>query len=437
MQDLFDFSKNRTPSHIPAPLARRLSPQRLEDFVGQRQLFSPGCPLRRAVETGDLDSAVFFGPPGSGKSALARLIIQGTRAQAQYLNAVGIGVAEIRKIIQAAQLRRTAQARGTLLIIDEIHHFNRSQQDILLPSVEEGVLQFIGITTENPHFYLNAALLSRLTIYEFLPLEQEDLEKILERALAQKIKLHPQARAHLLRYADGDARRLLNALEIALQTAAPGPDAKTIELKAMEEACQKRSVRYDKTSDEHYDHISAFIKSMRGSDPDAAVYWMAKMLEAGEDPRFIARRILICASEDVGNADPQALGVAAAAFQAVELVGMPEARIPLAQAALYVACAPKSNASYLAVEGAIQEVRSGPRREVPRHLRDANLDAKSRRHGEGYLYPHDFPGHFVSQEYLPDPRPFYHPTDEGFEKTLQERLARRRALRARPISGAP
>lgn len=413
------------------PLARRMAPRDLGEFVGQEHLLGPGKPLRRAIEADRLGSVLFFGPPGTGKSALARLAAARTDARVEEVNAVAAGVADVKKILEAARFQ-LSQGRRTVVILEEIHHFNRSQQDVLLPAVEDGLLTLVGLTTENPGFYINAALLSRSTAFEFKPLTEADLRAVLDKALADPerglgkapVALDADAASHLVRTASGDARRMLNALEVAALTTPPGPSGRVqISLEVAEQSIQKRAIRYDKSSDEHYDHISAFIKSMRGSDPDAALYWMAKMLAAGEDPRFVARRILICASEDVGNADPRALVVAAAAFQAAEFVGMPEARIPLAQAACYVACATKSNAAYLGIDAALAEVEKGPRREVPLHLRDANLDAESRGHGKGYLYPHDHPGHWVKQEYLPDPRVFYEPSDQGAEKQVGERLA--------------
>ena len=412
------------------PLAARMAPKRLEDFSGQEDILGPGRMLRRLIEADRVSSLLFAGPPGTGKTALARLIAARSKARVEEMNAVASGVAEIKKAVEAAKMRLASGGR-TLLLIDEIHHFNRSQQDVLLPSVERGDVILIGLTTENPSFYVNAALLSRFTVFEFKPLLEADLEAILDRALADeelglgafRLELDAPARAHLLRNSSGDARRLLNALELAALSTPPGKGGRRrLDLAGAEQSIQKRSVRYDRSSDEHYDHISAFIKSMRGSDPDAALYWMAKLLEAGEDPRFIARRVLICASEDVGNADFRALLVADAAFRAVEAVGLPEARIPLAQAAAYVACAPKSNAAYLAVDAALREVRKGPRREVPLHLRDATMDAKTRGHGQGYKYPHDFPGRHVEQEYMPDPVRFYEPSDQGDEKRIRERL---------------
>ncbi len=412
------------------PLAARMAPRSLDEFAGQAALLGPGKMLRRLVESKRFTSAIFFGPPGCGKTALARYIAEHSNAEVVELNAVTAGVADIRKAVEQAKYSATL-GRKTLLLVDEIHHFNKTQQDALLPSVERGDVLLIGMTTENPGFYVNAALRSRVTAFEFMPVPEAELEKILDNAVNDKergvsslrIILTPEAKAHLVRQAHGDARRLLNALEIAaLTTAANGDGERRVNLAVAEESIQKRQIRYDKKSDDHYDHISAFIKSMRGSDPDAALYWMAKMLEAGEEPRFIARRILIAASEDVGNADFRALLVAEAAFRAVEVLGMPEARITLAQAVTFVACAPKSNAAYLAIDKASAEVREGPAREVPLPLRDANMDAKERGHGQGYKYPHDYPGHFTPQEYMPSPLRFYEPTDQGDEKRIAERL---------------
>ncbi len=424
------------------PLAARMAPRSLDEFAGQAHLLGPGKLLRRLIDSGRFASALFFGPPGCGKTALARHVAGRLGAEVVELNAVTAGVADIRRAVEQAKYSSASLGRRTLLLVDEIHHFNKSQQDALLPSVERGDVLLIGLTTENPGFYVNAALRSRVTAFEFQPIPEEDLAKILDAACADaergvaalKVVLTPEARAHLVRQSGGDARRLLNALEIASLTTAPDADGeRRVTLAVAEESIQKRQIRYDKKSDDHYDHISAFIKSMRGSDPDAAVYWMAKMLEAGEDPRFIARRILICAAEDVGNADFRALLVAQAAFHAAETLGMPEARIPLSQAALFVACAPKSNAAYLAVDAALEEVRRGPAREVPLHLRDGNMDAEERGHGKGYKYAHDFPGHWVEQVYMPDPKRFYAPTDQGDEKRIAERLKSLRAGTPRPF----
>lgn len=412
------------------PLAARMAPRSLDEFAGQAALLGPGKLLRRLVESKRFTSAIFFGPPGCGKTALARFIAAQSNAEVVELNAVTAGVADIRKAVEQAKYSATL-GRKTLLLVDEIHHFNKTQQDALLPSVERGDVLLIGMTTENPGFYVNAALRSRVTSFEFMPVPEDELGKILDNALndndrgvsSLRVIMTPEARAHLVRQAHGDARRLLNALEIAaLTTAADGNGERRVTLAVAEESIQKRQIRYDKKSDDHYDHISAFIKSIRGTDPDAALYWMAKMLEAGEEPRFIARRILIAASEDVGNADFRALLVAEAAFRAVEVLGMPEARITLAQAVTFVASAPKSNAAYLAIDKASAEVREGPAREVPLPLRDANMDAKERGHGVGYKYPHDFPGHWTAQEYMPAPVRFYEPTDQGDEKRIAERL---------------
>ncbi len=427
-----DEDKTRRDEDLP--LAARMSPKKLSDFAGQEHLLAPGKLLRRAVEADHITSAVFFGPPGCGKTALAHYIAEKTSAHTRELNAAVAGVADLKKLLeQAAKLRGSGFSKGkkTFVILDEIHHFNRTQQDVLLPSVERGEITLIGLTSENPFFYINGALLSRFSVFEFKPLENIHLSKILrntvidaENGLGEKnVDLTPEAENHLVVQSGGDARKLLNAIELAALTTPPGKNGRRlITLETAEESIQKRSLRYDKSSDEHYDHISAFIKSMRGSDPDAALYWMAKMLSAGEDPRFIARRILICASEDVGNADPTALILAVSAFNAVELVGMPEAKIPLAQAAAYTACAPKSNASYLGILSAMEEVEKGPRREVPLHLRDANMDSQARGHGKGYLYPHDFPCHFVKQEYMPNPKKFYSPSRQGREKLIAETL---------------
>jgi putative ATPase len=415
------------PSETPVsaqPLAARLAPQKLEDFAGQQHLLGAGKMLRRLIEAGKFSSALFFGPPGVGKTALARFIARRSNAAVVELNAVTAGVADLKKVLEQAKYDRSLNVRGTLLLVDEIHHFNRTQQDVLLPSAERGDILLIGMTTENPSFYVNAALLSRITAFEFHPLSPDDLRAIFKRGAAEtRAEFSKEAEEHLIAMSGGDARRLLNAVELAaLSTASDSKGRKAVSLEIAEESIQHRAIRYDKKSDDHYDHISAFIKSMRGSDPDAAVYWMAKMLAAGEDPRFIARRILICAAEDVGLADFRALLIANAAFQAVEFVGMPEGRIPLSQAAIYVACAPKSNSAYLAVDAAIAEAKTGPVREVPLHLRDATMDRKTRGHGEGYKYVHDFPGHWVEQAYMPSPKKFYEPTEMGDEKRLKERL---------------
>jgi putative ATPase len=406
-----------------------MAPRDWADFVGQDQLTSPTSLLRRAIESDRLGSSVFFGPPGTGKTALARLAAKKSKAHIEYVNAVTAGIADLRGVVSRANERRRIGQR-TLLVIDEIHHFNRTQQDALLPDVERGTLTLIGLTTENPFFYVNAALMSRSTAFEFKPLSPRDLEKILDLALtdptrglgSEEVKLEKEAREHLLVMANGDARRLFNMLELAALSAKKGEGKTVITKLDAEAAAQRRALRYDKTGDDHYDVISAFIKSLRGSDPDSALYWMAKMIRAGEDPRFIARRIMIFAAEDIGNADPQAVVVANAVSDIVQKVGMPEARIPLAQAVTYVACAPKSNSAIEAIDSALEEVEKGPQREVPNHLKDASQDRESRGHGQGYQYPHSFPGHFVKQSYMPDWMEFYKPSDQGYEQEIKKRV---------------
>ncbi|WP_458402529.1 replication-associated recombination protein A [Candidatus Avelusimicrobium sp.] len=402
------------------PLAARQAPQKIEDFAGQPHLLGEGKMLRRLLETDTLKSAVFFGPPGCGKTATARYVASRTQAHTAELNAAAAGVADLKKVLAEAKERaRTPsfEERRTLLILDEIHHFNKTQQDVLLPSVERGDIILIGITTENPYFYINSALLSRFSVFEFKPLGDKDLLKILLRAAEkEKLNLTEEAAEYFILQANGDGRKMLNALEIASLTTQPDSDGiKQVGLDTAKECIQKRHLHYDKKGDEHYDIISAFIKSMRGSDPDAAVYWLARMLESGEDPRFIARRILICASEDVGLAEPAALMIAQAAFNAAEVLGMPEVRIPLAHAAIYVACAPKSNSAYMAINAALQEVREGRFRQVPDHLRSGMKNV-------GYKYAHDYPNHYVRQQYMPDPIQFFHPTAQGKEAQLIERL---------------
>ena len=402
------------------PLAARQAPKKIEDFAGQPHLLGEGKMLRRLLETDTLKSAVFFGPPGCGKTATARYVASRTQAHTVELNAAAAGVADLKKVLQEAKERArtpTFEERRTLLILDEIHHFNKTQQDVLLPSVERGDIILIGITTENPYFYINNALLSRFSVFEFKPLADKDLHKILSRA-AEKENVHltQEAAEYFVTQANGDGRKILNALEIAVLTTEPDANGiKQVDLKTAQECIQKRHLNYDKKGDEHYDIISAFIKSMRGSDPDATVYWLARMLESGEDPRFIARRILICASEDVGLAEPAAIMIAQAAFSAAEELGMPEVRIPLAHAAIYVACCPKSNSAYLAVDAALQEVREGKLRRVPDHLRSGGKN-------RGYKYAHDYPHHYVKQLYMPDPVKFFNPTTQGKEAALIERL---------------
>lgn len=425
------FKENSGSFNQYSPLASRMAPKTLEEYMGQSSIVGDGKLLRRAIEADRLGSVVFYGPSGSGKTALASIIASKTSSYFERANAVLIGISDIRSILEQAKNRLALNGKKTILMLDEIHHFNRTQQDALLPDIENGIITLIGITTENPFFYINSAILSRTTVFEFERLSDKDLLKILDSSLSDKergfgnlnIKIEQNAKEHLVKNANGDARRLLNAVETGVLSTMPNQNMIILfDLKVAEESIQKRSLSYDRNGEQHYDHVSAFIKSMRGSDPDATVYWMSKMLVAGEDPRFIARRIIICASEDVGNADPRALTLAVSAMQAVEFIGMPEARIILAQSAIYVATAPKSNASYLAVDRAIEEVKNGKQRSVPNHLKDASLDGKEFGHGQGYKYPHDFENHFVEQQYFDEPVEFYVPTNQGYEVKISERL---------------
>ncbi|MBI3323279.1 MAG: replication-associated recombination protein A [Candidatus Omnitrophica bacterium] len=421
-----------------SPLAARMRPRDLSEYVGQEHLLGPGKILRRAIEADRLTSVILYGPPGCGKTALGFLIAARTKAHVERINAVAAGVDDLRRAIEAARMRRRTSGRRTILFIDEIHRFNKAQQDVLMPEVEQGTVILIGATTHNPFFSLVSPLLSRSLVAELKPLSREHLKALIRRALADeerglgsmKVKLAEEALEFLAETAEGDARRALNGLELACFTTPPGKDGVArITLTEAQESVQKKAVVYDRDEDAHYNTVSAYIKSMRGSDPDAALYWLAKMIYAGEDPRFIARRLVICAAEDVGNADPQALVVANAAAQAVEFIGMPEGRIPLAQATVYVATAPKSNASYMGLEKATKEVESGRTMEVPEHLKDASYPgAKRLGHGEGYKYAHSFPGHHVEQEYLPEKKRYYEPADQGFERQIRERLARWRQV---------
>jgi putative ATPase len=431
-----------------APLAARMRPRSLDEFVGQAHLVGPGKLLRRAIEADRVGSAILYGPPGSGKTALAHVIAAMTRSRFVALSAVTTNVAELRQIAADAANRLAQSGRRTTLFLDEVHRFNKAQQDVLLPFVEQGILTLIGATTYNPFFYINAALVSRSKILPLRPLDDEAIRTIVRRALAdperglgaRHIELGDEALAHIVTVSDGDARKALNALEIAVLSSPPRPDGTVVvDRQAIEESIQRKAVVYDRDGDQHYDTASAFIKSMRGSDPDAALYWLAKMLEAGEDPRFVARRVVIAAAEDVGNADPRALSVATAAFQAVDFVGMPEAQIPLAQAVVYVATAPKSNASCAAIDKAREAVRQEKTHEVPTHLRDASYaGAKRLGHGEGYKYPHSFDGHIVEQEYVPDGERFYVPSDQGYERRIAERLEHwRAAIAARSRDDEP
>ncbi|MDD5173254.1 MAG: replication-associated recombination protein A [Candidatus Omnitrophica bacterium] len=413
------------------PLAARMRPKRLDDFVGQEHILGPDKLLRRLIESDKMSSLILYGPSGCGKTTLALIIKDRTDSYFERINAASNNVADMRKIIDSAKKRQAMDGKRTILLVDEIHRFNKAQQDVLMPDVEAGNPILIGTTTHNPFFYVNTALLSRSQIFEFKKLSDADIIKTIRRALEDKkdglgnisVKIDNDAIGHLAKISEGDARRGLSALEIGVLTTPSGRDKKIhFTMKVAEESIQKKAVVYDKDEDGHYDTISAFIKSMRGSDPDAVLYWLAKMIYAGEDPRFIARRIIICASEDVGNADPQALVVAAAALQSIEFVGMPEARIPLAQAAVYVACAPKSNAAYLGIENALKDVEKGKTLEVPDHLKDASLDSAQFGHGKGYKYAHDFNNHYVRQEYKPSDKIYYIPADIGYEKKIKDWL---------------
>ncbi len=435
MMDLFDFMKEKTLEN-EAPLASRLRPRTLEEVVGQQHIIGKGRLLYRAIKADKLSSVIFYGPPGTGKTTLARVIANTTHANFKQLNATTSGKKDMEEAVADAKEALGGFGRRTILFIDEIHRFNKSQQDYLLPFVEDGTVILIGATTENPYFEVNSALLSRSTIFELHPLSKEEIAMLLDRAMtdkdrglgAMKAVLLPEAKAFLADVAGGDARAALNAVELAVMTTEPGDDGYIrIDLETASDCIQKRAVHYDKDGDQHYDTISAFIKSMRGSDPDAAVYYLAKMLAAGEDIKFIARRIMICAAEDVGMADPNALNVAASASLVVERVGLPEARIPLAEAAVYVATAPKSNAAYMALDRALESVRR-VKTSVPGHLMNVHANGVG---GEekavGYKYAHDYPDHWVQQQYLPDEirdERFYEPGEIGYEKVVNDRLKR-------------
>ena len=425
------FEKKKRDSFKSEPLAVRMRPRALKEFAGQGHIIGPGKLLTRAIEADTIASLVLYGPPGTGKTTLAHVVSNATKAEFVPLNATTSNVQELRKEIEAAKQRRALYDKKTILFIDEIHRFNKAQQDVLMPDVEAGVVVLIGATTYNPFFSIVAPLISRSLVFELKPLSETDIITILNNALKDKerglgnmpVKIESEALKFLAKLSEGDARRALNGLELAALTTPKSKDgAINITLPAAEECIQKKAVVYDRDEDGHYDTISAFIKSMRGSDPDAALYWLAKMLYAGEDPRFIARRIVICAAEDVGLADPQAIVVANAALQISEFVGLPEARIPLAEATVYVACAPKSNAAYLGIEKALKDVEAGRVMEVPTHLKDASMDSEALGHGKGYKYAHDYKGHFVEQEYIPNKITYYEPTDIGFEKQFKERI---------------
>lgn len=435
MQEFFDWYPTDTeqPTSPTAPLSTKMRPRTLEELVGQEDILLPGKPLRRLIDADRIQSLILYGPPGTGKTTLAEIIAKKTKSFFARLNAVEAGVSDIRKVIGQAALRWKKEKKHTLLFIDEIHRFNKSQQDVLLPDLETGIIKLIGATTHNPCFYLTAPLLSRSHLFEFKPLSKQSLETLLLRALTDKerglgnyeVGIEKEAKEFLLNLCEGDARRLLNYLEIAvlssLQENQPAPVILNIE--TIQNLVQKKIPRYDHGEDEHYDTISAFIKSIRGSDPDSALYWLAKMISAGEDPRFIARRLVILATEDIGLANPQGLPIATAAFEAIEKIGMPEGRIPLAFATLYLALSPKSNSAYKAIDKAIEWIEKEATVEVPQMLKDSHYSgAKKLGKGVGYFYSHNFRDAVSPQRYGIEPGTFYVPTDRGKEKEFKERL---------------
>ncbi len=434
--DLFDYMRENSMKEN-SPLAQRMRPRNLDEVVGQRHIIGSDKLLYRAIKADKLSSIIFYGPPGTGKTTLAKVIANTTSADFRQINATVAGKKDMEDVVAAAKNNMGMYGRKTILFVDEIHRFNKGQQDYLLPFVEDGTLILIGATTENPYFEVNSALISRSIIFELKALEKEDILSLIHTAVYDKERgmgaydavIDEDAAEFLADLANGDARNALNAVELGIMSTGRSEDGKIhITLEVAEECIQKRVIRYDKTGDNHYDTISAFIKSMRGSDPDAALYYLARMLYAGEDIKFIARRIMICASEDVGNADPQALVVAVSACQAIERIGMPEAQIILAQAVTYVATAPKSNASYLGIDKAMAQVANEKTAAIPPHLQDAHYKSAAKLgHGTGYLYAHDYPMHYVKQQYLPDTlagRRFYEPTDNGYEKNINEHMRR-------------
>lgn len=439
MSDLFDSSPSpgSAAGERQAPLAARLRPRSLSEIRGQQHILAPGKLLRRAIEADRFTSLIFYGPPGTGKTTLASVIARNTGSRFESLNGVESNVAEIRDKIKQADHWLKLRDETTILFIDEIHRFNKSQQDVLLPHLERGTVRFIGATTHNPYFYINSPLVSRSQVFQLEPLATSDIVALLQHALADedqglgrlRIEAHEEALLHLAEKANGDARRALTALELAI-SGTPDSTEETIiiDLATAEDSIQQKAILYDADGDQHYDTISAFIKSIRGSDPDAALYWLAKMLTAGEDPRFVARRLVIAASEDIGLADSTALQVAIAAQQALEFVGMPEGRIPLAHATVHLATAPKSNSAYAALGDAMRDISAGKTLSVPLHLRTRFRKELATQSGAdtaamNYLYSHDYEGHFTPQAYLPEGRTYYHPSSNGMEKRIAERLA--------------
>ncbi|HEY4690087.1 MAG TPA: AAA family ATPase [Anaerolineae bacterium] len=441
--DLFDHAlKERLATE--APLAARMRPRTLDEFVGQADIAGPGRLLRRAIEADRLfSSIILWGPPGTGKTTLAQIIANSTRSHFETISAVLAGVADLRRVIADAKERRKLHGQRTILFVDEVHRWNKAQQDALLPHVEDGTIVLIGATTENPYFEVISALVSRSRIFQLKALTDDDVRAILLNALSdaergygvRNVRIGDDALAHFVNISGGDARNALNALELAVESTPPENGAVHVTLEVAQESIQRRAILYDKDGDAHYDTISAFIKSVRGSDPDAALYWLAKMLYAGESPRFILRRLLILAGEDIGLADPMGLVVANAAAQAFEYVGLPEGIYPIAEATLYLATAPKSNSAG-AYFKAYQKVEEEGKVNVPKHLQDSNRDAKSLGHGEGYVYPHELPGHHVGQQYLPTAllgTYFYAPSQEGYEAQVKDRLARWRAAQEKAL----
>jgi len=442
--DTDDFFELTPDDGVPTgrqPLAARMRPRTMDDIVGQQHIVGPGRLLRRVIEADRLSSIILYGPPGCGKTSIAEVIAHSTRRHFQRASGVLANVSILRGILETA--RKMAVGHGTILFIDEIHRFNKAQQDVLLPYVEDGSITLIGATTHNPQMFVNTPLTSRSLVFELHPIPEIEIVALLRRALAdaergvadRNVIADDDALAHIASICEGDARKALNALEVAVLSTPPDADGRRQITTAVAQECvQHKMLDYDRDEDGHYNTISAFIKSIRGSDPHAAVYWLAKMLVAGEDPRFIARRLVISASEDIGNADPRALTLAVSAMQAVAFIGMPEARIALAQATTYLATAPKSNAAYLAVGAAEADIHAGRVMEVPEHLRNVHVRAVDKDLGAGYKYPHDFDNHHVAQAYIPVAKTYYHPTDQGYEATIARRLA---GWREHNASGAP
>jgi len=433
---LFDH-RRRQEEGRRMPLAARMRPRSFEEFLGQEHIVGPGRVLRRAIEADQVPSMILWGPPGSGKTTLAFIIARLTRSHFEAISAVTAGVADLRRVVEEARERQGMYGQRTILFVDEVHRFNKAQQDVILPHVEDGTVTFIGATTENPSFEVVAPLLSRCRVFTLNPLGEEHLRTLVERALRDgerglgqmRVEVEPEALRFLVAAAGGDARVALNALELAAHATRPDAEGvRRLTLEALQEALQKGALLYDKKGDLHYDTISAFIKAVRGSDPDGAIYWLARMVEAGEDPLFIARRLVILAAEDVGLADPQALSVAVACQQAVHFVGMPEGAIPLAEATVYLACAPKSNSAFAALRAAQEDARRTRNDPVPLHLRNPVTGLmRQMGYGEGYRYAHDYPEHFVEQEYLPPSvrgRRYYSPTQQGYEAEIAQRLRR-------------